>query len=124
MMQFGLQRLRGSMRGGRALALVCLLLAAFVLQIAVTRSHFHLGVSIGLAKADPATGTPAKFPPGHDDAKCPLWQASGVCGSAIPASAADLFALTPPHARAAARARVDFFKRFAAAWRSRAPPSV
>jgi hypothetical protein len=124
MTQFGLQRLREMMRGGRAFALVSLLLSVFVLQIGVTRSHFHLGTSFGLAKAAPSTEAPAKVPLGHDEAKCLLWHASGICGSAVPATATVLFLVPPAQTRVAVEARDIFLEPFVSAWRSRAPPSV
>jgi len=128
-MWFGLEALRKAMRGGRASAAVCLLLALFVLQTAVTHSHFHFGAA-GLAKtaqADPAkdaAGKPAKAPLGHNEANCPLWHAAGICGAAV-APVANLFFVPPlGNARAPVDQRAIFVERFAVHWRSRAPPSL
>jgi hypothetical protein len=124
MARSGLQKLRDLMRSGRAFALVSLLLTAFALQIAVTRAHFHVGAAFGIAKAAQTDGAPAKLPLGHDEPQCLLWQASVTCGNAIAAAAADLSAVTPVPARAVLKHHVEFIKRFAVTWRSRAPPAI
>lgn len=128
-MRFGLQGLRRVMRGGRASAAVCLLLVIFVVQTAVTHSHFHLGAA-GLAttaKADlasDASSKPVKAPLGHDELNCPLWHTAGVCGAAVAPVAGVFFVPLLGQARAPTDQRAIFVERFAAHWRSRAPPSL
>jgi hypothetical protein len=124
MTQFRLQGLRDWMRGGRAYLFVSLLLAAFVLQIASTRSHFHLGAASGVANAASPTDGPTKVPSGHDETKCRIWHASGVCGGAVPSVGAVLFVVKPVPARAVMADHAGFVPRIALAWRSRAPPLV
>lgn len=127
-MWFELQGLRKAMRGQRATAIACLLLALFVLQGAVARGHFHFGAP-GLATTAKATvadasGKPIKTPLGHDEANCPLLHAAGI-GSTAVAPVATLFFVPPlGHARAPVDERTIFVERFAAHWRSRAPPTV
>jgi hypothetical protein len=102
----------------------------FVSQTAVTRSHFHVGAAqdggLLLADADadgPAGG--AKQPlPTHDESHCPLWHAAGVCGAASVPDAIVLVVAPAHRMRIAVDERLIFPERFAAAWRSRAPPSV
>ena len=130
-METGLQGLRDVLRGGgRARAIVSLILLAFVLQIAVTRSHFHFGhafdgVMIAAAQdapADHASGGSKPSKPSHDESNCPLWHAAGVCGAAAPTVASVLFIVKPASSRIAVDERSIVPERFTAAWRSRAPP--
>lgn len=127
----GLQNLRDAVRGKRALSLVCLLLALFVAQTAVTRSHFHLGAAADgapaladLAGADLGLGGTKAPLPTHDESHCPLWHAAGVCGAVVAADAIAIFAPIVAQLRIGVDARLIFPERFAAAWRSRAPPSL
>jgi hypothetical protein len=131
-MQTGLQGLRDLLRGGgRARAFVSLVLLAFVMQIAVTRSHFHFGhafdsvaatVAAQDAPADDAAGGSKPSKPSHDESNCPLWHAAGVCGAAAPAVSSVLFVAKPMPSRVAVDERRILPERFTAAWRSRAPP--
>jgi hypothetical protein len=133
-MSVGLQTLRDLLRGGsRARALVSLVLLAFVLQIAVTRGHFHFGHALDSvvatapaqdAVADQAAGGSKPGTPSHDESNCPLWHAAGVCGAAAPAVGAVLFIAAPAPSRIATDERSIVPERFTAAWRSRAPPSL
>jgi len=127
----GLQRWWDAVRGGRAAALVCLLLALFVLQTAVTRSHFHLGSASGgdvsladAAGVDVGAGGTKAPTPLHDESHCPLWHAAGVCGAAVAPDAVTIIAPIATWLRIAVDARLIFPERFTAAWRSRAPPSL
>jgi hypothetical protein len=127
----GLQGLRNAARGERGFALVCLLLVVFVLQGAVTRGHFHLGAAFDAAgpqlagDVDPGPAGNQKKPlPPHDETHCLLWHAAGVCGAAVAADAAKLFVPASARLRIAVDERPIFPERFAAAWRSRAPPAV
>lgn len=119
--------------GGRARAIVSLVLLAFVLQIAVTRSHFHFGhaldgvsatVATQDAAADLAAGVSKPSEPAHDDAQCPFWHAAGVCGAAAVPHSIAVFVPQAARLGIAIDERLIFPERFAAAWRSRAPPSV
>jgi|GEM_PF-6225357 hypothetical protein len=131
-MQAGLQGLRDLLRGGgRARAFVSLVLLAFVMQIAVTRSHFHFGhafdgvaatVAAQDSPADHAAGGSKPSKPSHDESNCPLWHAAGVCGAAAPAVASVLFIAKPMPSRVGIDERRIVPERFTAAWRSRAPP--
>jgi hypothetical protein len=131
-MGMGLQGLRDFLRGGgRARAVVSLLLLAFVLQIAVTRSHFHFGdtadaTAVAMAQdasSDHVDGSSAPLQkPSHDESHCLLWHAAGVCGAAAPAVVAVLFIAKPTSTRIAVDERAIVPERFTAAWRSRAPP--
>lgn len=122
--------LRTAIGARRARVFVALLLAAFLLQVAVTRSHFHLGhAGVAVAQADvSADGTapakPQKAPSGHDENNCPLWHASGICGTADMAVASIFVPPIASHTRASFDPRVIFPERFVAGWRSRAPPIV
>ncbi len=114
------------MRGRWAACGALFLLALFVLQISVARSHFHFDLAERNSAAldgDITDGGPQPKP-AHDEADCPLWHA-GVAGGA--ALLADACALLPPPATRSLRvadARTIFPERFTAAWRSRAPPIV
>jgi hypothetical protein len=116
-------------RSRRAVALVWLLLAAFVLQTAVMRGHIHVGAdldagaTLAASAADGAGGTEQPRP-SHDESKCPLWHAAGVCGAIAAADVARLYVPRSQRLSVAADARLIFPERFAAAWRSRAPPAV
>ena len=115
------------MRGSRASAVLCLVLAAFVLQTVATRSHFHLGsATLTIAKLDMSetAGKPLKAPLGHDESNCPLWHAAGICTAAVAASAFVLFVPQFDQARTPVDQRAIHFERFAAHWRSRAPPTL
>jgi hypothetical protein len=129
-MATGLQGLRDVMRGcGRARAIVSLILLAFVLQIAVTRGHFHFGHALDVAtvaaqdaSADLAQGGSKPSKPSHDESNCPLWHAAGVCGAAAPAVASVLFIVKPAPSRITVHEPSVVPERFTAAWRSRGPP--
>jgi hypothetical protein len=131
-METGLYGLRNVLcGGGRARGLVSLILLAFVLQIAVTRSHFHFGQAIDGgaaiiaaqdALADLAAGGSKPSKSSHDESNCPLWHAAGVCSAAAPAVASVLFIVKPAPSRIAVDERRIVPERFTAAWRSRAPP--
>lgn len=129
-MRVELQGLRQGLRGQRALAFVWLILAVFVLQTAVSRSHFHIGTDVngGVALAGDIDGLDAGAPsqklPPHDESSCPLWHAAGVCGAIAAADAGVLYVPPSARLRVAADERLIFPERFAAAWRSRAPPTV
>jgi hypothetical protein len=122
----GLTDLRRAMRGRWAARGALFLLALFVLQISVARSHFHFDHSErdALALAGDVTGGSPHPKPAHDEANCPLWHAGVAGGSALLADACVL--LPPPATRSlrVADARTIFPERFTAAWRSRAPPIV
>lgn len=122
----GLQGLREAMRGSRACALICLLLVAFVAQAAATRGHFHLGVPGGLqlATGEACDTQPNETPLRHDESHCPLWHAAGVSGAAVAPSAPALFVPRAGVDLASTDLRAVFPERYAAAWRSRAPPSL
>lgn len=114
------------MRGRWAARGALLLLALFVLQISVARSHFHFDLTERSSSALTCdlTDDGPQPKPAHDEANCPLWHASVVGGSAL---LADACALLPPPATRSLRvadARTIFPERFTAAWRSRAPPTV
>lgn len=122
--------LRTALGTRRARVFVALLLAAFLLQIAVTRSHFHFGgagAHLAEAQIPDGDGTPPepqKAPSGHDESKCPLWHASGICGAADLALASTFAPPISSHTGAQFDPRAVFPERFVASWRSRAPPSV
>lgn len=123
----GLLGWRKAVRGSRATALVCLLLVAFVAQSAVTRGHFHLGLSGGgvqLASVDACDAQSDKAPLRHDESHCPLWHAAGVSGAAVAPSAPAIFVPLTVVDIASTDLRAIFPERYAAAWRSRAPPSL
>jgi hypothetical protein len=130
-MKTGLQGLRDLLCGSsRARALVSLVLLAFALQIAVTRGHFHFGHALDGVATTALADAPADLDAdgskptksSHDESNCPLWHAAGVCGAAAPAVAAVLFIAKPASSRIAVDERSIVPERFAAAWRSRAPP--
>lgn len=132
-METGLQGLRSIARGsGRTQALICLILLAFVLQIAATRAHFHFDHAFDVAAGtagvqdadDQDAGGSAPAKPAHDETNCPLWHAAGVCGAVAASVASVLFIAQPASSRIAVDERTIVPERFAAAWRSRAPPSV
>jgi hypothetical protein len=122
--------LRTALGARRARVFVALLLAAFLLQVTVTRSHFHFGAvdaSVAQAGVEHDAGAPSKpqkAPSGHDESHCPLWHASGICGTADMALASTFAPPISSHTRAQFDPRVIFPERFVASWRSRAPPSV
>lgn len=121
---------RNALGTRRTRVFVALLLAVFLLQVAVTRSHFHLGhasATVAQAEVSGDTSAPAKphkAPSGHDENNCPLWHASGICGAADVAVAVIVVAPISSHTRASFDPRVVFPERFVANWRSRAPPIV
>jgi hypothetical protein len=126
----GLSTMRAVVRDRRAFAFVCLLLGVFLLQTAVTRGHVHTGLSPDAAAAhalagdiDGGGGTKKPLPE-HDESQCPLWHASGICGAAVAADAVVLALPAPVRSTVAGDERTIFPERFAAAWRSRGPPSV
>jgi hypothetical protein len=126
---WGLHSLRRVNRGWRAVALVRLLLAVFVLQTAVMRGHIHVGNDLDagatLAASAADSGGNTKQPhPSHDESKCLLWHAAGVCGAIAAADIAHLYVPPSARLRVATDERLIFPERFAAAWRSRAPPTV
>lgn len=120
--------LRSSLGARRARVFVALLLAAFLLQVAVTRSHFHWGnAGVAIAQADisgdhSAPAKQHKAPSGHDENNCPLWHASGICSTADMAVASIFVPPIVSYTRASFDPRVVFPERFVAGWRSRAPP--
>jgi hypothetical protein len=126
----GLHTLRRVNRSRRAVAFVWLLLAVFVLQTAVMRGHFHVGgdldggATFKAGAADGGAGETKQPLPSHDESKCPLWHAAGVCGAIAAADIAHLYVPPSARLRVAADERLIFPERFAAAWRSRAPPTV
>ena len=120
----GLQPLRRALRASRARAAVWFVLAAFVLQFAVTRAHFHFAAAhegIQVVSAD--AGTPGKAPL-HDQANCPLYHAASVCGAALAGTAAAPIFPDTGVAHAVFTPAVPRAERIAANWRSRAPPSL
>lgn len=122
----GLQTFRESLRySNRMQSLVFALLALFVLQIATLRGHVHVGTATTSA-VELASNISA--PPGgekqpvHNEADCPLWQASGACGSILVPVTATVAAPLTVLVQAPSDERKTAPERFAAAWRSRAPP--
>lgn len=122
----GLQTFRESLRHStRVQSLVFALLALFVVQIATLRSHVHVEAA---AAAVVELASDASLPPGgkkqptHNEANCPLWQASGVCGSILVPVAVTVAAPPTVLVQAPSDQRTIAPERFAAAWRSRAPP--
>jgi len=109
-------------------AFVCLVLSAFVAQSVITQVHVHWAAadsSSVLADASAALhaaggGSPVK----GDQNNCPICHAASVAGAiSVPVSPAlwvpSLSTLTKPRDE-----RTIVVERFAAHWRSRAPPSV
>jgi hypothetical protein len=127
MLELGLQTIREAMRDRCAFAFVCLLLGVFLLQTGVTRGHVHTGLSPDtaavLALAGDVDGGAKKPLPKHDESQCPLWHASGICGAAVAPDAVVLHLPAPARFHVAGDERAIFPERFAAAWRSRAPPA-
>jgi hypothetical protein len=123
----GLQGLRNAVRGTRATVLACLLLVVFVAQTAVARGHFHLGFLSGalqLAPVEACEAQPDKAPLRHDESHCPLWHAAGISGAAVAPSAPAMFVPRAGVDLASTDLRTLFPERHAAAWRSRAPPTL
>ena len=108
---------------------VLFVLGAFLAQGVVTTSHFHLGfaASSGLS-ADQSAFAPAQEPtnktPLHDEANCPIWQAAGVCGSALPVQGTAVLPSQILLVRWSFDPRVVAVEYRAAFWQSRAPPLV
>jgi hypothetical protein len=126
MARTGFQAIRDGMRHNRRLQSFALLfLAAFAFHVAILRAHIHTGAatgaSIDLADQAPATGgKPVK----HSEADCPLWHASATCGTGLIPTAAALVLPPKLSAEAPRDERNILLERFAAAWRSRAPPTL
>jgi len=118
-------------RGFRAF--VHVLLVAFVLQGVATQGHAHWATAGGKVlsaiafQADApssASKTGSKQTPAGDHSNCPICHAASIAGAAFASSAPvlhvpSLSALLPERDE-----RRIVVERFAAAWRSRAPPSV
>jgi hypothetical protein len=120
----GLQTFReGVRRNSRVRVLLVLLLAAFVFQTAVLRAHIHAGSAQSVAHELTAEacggGTPS---PVHNEKDCPLWHASSISGTGLIAVATTAIAPLSSTSRASLDERTTAPERFAAAWRSRAPP--
>lgn len=119
----GLKSLRDSVRrSSRAQLLLVLLLTAFVFQTSFLRGHIHVESAQG-AVHELADATGGGSPgPIHNEADCPLWHASSICGAGLIAVAAMAVPPLSFASKAARDERTIFPERFAAAWRSRAPP--
>jgi hypothetical protein len=118
------------MNGVRARAFVYALLAAFLAQGIAATSHFHAGVGTAggveidhttkaVAQASKDAGSKHK---GDTAAKCPLCQAASLSGSVIAASHSVFLPLLESFF-VSHDERIVAVERFAAAWRSRAPPA-
>lgn len=122
----GLQTFRESLRRStRVQSLVFALLALFVVQIATLRSHMHVGAAVAAVvelSSDASLPLGGKKQPAHNEADCPLWQASGVCGSILVPVTATVAVPPAVLVQAPSDQRTIAPERFAAAWRSRAPP--
>jgi hypothetical protein len=126
-MSSALQPLRQSLRqSGRTQALVFALLTLFVLQVAVLRGHVHTGTTTAAIEqtADASAPSGNKHAPAHNEADCPLWHASGVCGTALAPTAVVGAQPLARFAKSPLDERAILYERFTAAWRSRAPPSA
>jgi hypothetical protein len=109
-------------------AFVCLVLSAFVAQSLATQGHMHWAVAdadsvvadaLGAGHA-PGGGSPVK----GDQNNCPVCHATSIAGAiAVPSAPAlwvpSLSTLIKPRDE-----REIVVERFAAHWRSRAPPAV
>src|SRR5262245_11456491 len=124
-----LLRLRGYVTKPRdwCRAFVCLVLATFLAPSLIAQGHFHWNSS-GLERLASAAGdlhTPdGKGPIKGDQSKCPICHAASVAGAlAVPNAPAlrvpALSTLIKPRDE-----RAIVVERFAAHWRSRAPPAV
>jgi len=109
--------------------LVCVVLAAFVAQGIVTQSHAHwggLGQNLLASSLQVAGGAadPKQTPVKRGDANCPICHAVSIAGAFF-AAASPILRL--PSLSTIVLPRVErsvVVARFAAAWRSRAPPLV
>jgi hypothetical protein len=115
---------RTARNSSRAQLFFLLVLAAFVFQTAVLRAHIHAGTADGSVQlaSEEATASKGKHSPTHNEADCPLWHASSNGTAGIVAAATALPAPLSETSRATFDERNIFPERFAAAWRSRAPP--
>ena len=105
--------------------LLVLLLAAFVFQTSVLRAHIHAGSAQSVAHEQTAdAGGGGKPSPIHNEKDCPLWHASSVWGTGLLAVAGSAVAPLSSASRTPLDERTTVPERFAAAWRSRAPPAL
>lgn len=106
----------------RMRVLLALLLAAFVFQTSILRGHIHVASASGALEQAVDSHGGGSPKPVHNEADCPLWHASSICGAGLAAVAATT---VPPLSRTSQATRDErtvFPERFAATWRSRAPP--